>query len=73
MARSRDRLGIQGIVSNSENEELDHLRAILRDVHKPRKSFAKNVMSSIKTRMGARIQKKAIVDRIEKPSDKDAA
>jgi hypothetical protein len=60
-------------VSDSENEELDHLRAILRDVHKPRKSLARDFMRGIKTRFGARLQKNAIVERIEKPSKEDAA
>jgi hypothetical protein len=56
-----------------KDDEIERLRSILRDVHKPEPSFARNLMHGVKQRLGARIQKKAIADRIEKPVKDDAA
>lgn len=55
-----------------KKEELENLRAILKDVHKPQNSFGTRLFQGLKLRLGARIQKKAIVERVEK-QEKDAA
>jgi hypothetical protein len=57
----------------TKDDEIERLRSILRDVHKPQGSFARDLMDGVKQLLGARIQKKAIADRIEKPVKDDAA
>jgi hypothetical protein len=59
-------------MADAKDEELENLRAILKDAHKPRNSFVTNIMSDLKSRLGARLQKRAIVERVEKQG-KDAA
>jgi hypothetical protein len=59
------------LVPNPGNDEIEHLRSILRDAHKPKRSLAKKVMRSVKDRLQARFHKQAIVDRLEKPKEKE--
>jgi hypothetical protein len=63
----------KGLVPNPDNDEIDHLRSILRDAHKPKRSLAKKVMRGVKDRLQARFHKQAILDRLEKPKEEDAA
>jgi hypothetical protein len=52
---------------------MEHLRSILRGAHKPNVSFASGVIRSVKDRLQARFHKQAIMERLEKPKDEDAA
>jgi len=60
-------------VSDPADQEIERLRALLRNAHDPGERFVKKVMRSLKTRLGARMQKRAISERIEKPKKDDAA
>jgi len=60
-------------VSDSNDQEIERLRSILRNAHDPREPFVKKVMRSLKTRLGARIQKKALSKRIDDLKKDDAA
>jgi hypothetical protein len=60
-------------VLNPTDQELERLRSILRDAHNPREPLVKKVMRALKTRLGARMQKKALSERSEKPKKEDAA
>jgi hypothetical protein len=59
--------------SKPGNDEIDHLRSILCDAHKPKNSFTNNVIRGVKDRLQARFHKQAIIDRLEKPKEEDAA
>jgi hypothetical protein len=57
----------------AKNDEVENLRSILSHVHERRDSFVRRAVRRLMAGFGARIQKRAIVERIETTSRKHAA
>jgi hypothetical protein len=55
------------------DDEIERLRSVLARAHEKPPRFPRSLFQSIKDRLSTRIQKKAIVERIETRKDKDAA
>jgi hypothetical protein len=51
-----------GKVANSNGEEIERLRSLLRKAHEPSLPFAKKVMRSIKRRLRRRTKNKKIAE-----------
>jgi hypothetical protein len=60
-------------VADPQDQEVEHLRSILKNAHDPHVPLAKKVFRALKTRLGDRMKKRAIAERIEKPRKEDAA
>jgi hypothetical protein len=60
-------------VSESKDQEVERLRAILRNAHDPSEPLAKKLMRGLKALVGARIRKKAMDKRVRKPPGQHAA